>query len=725
MDETPTPREAGRLPLAIETVRWDRTSTGILLRVAGQWSIEAPRGLPAPALLLGDSGEPQRFEALGDASEASARAAKGRRPFRAAFALSAGVEPLLAENVRLDLGFGSMPLPDPEPPEGEAHPRRKVVDSAELAERRARRAEAAQTTAAQRAQEAEAQVEALEIEMAQMEVRLRELQETPEATAPSEAPGPAQADPPPGPAPPPSPLAADLVELRRLVGRAERAASAATASEPQRSHRLERETELAHAAPATLLTHPLRAPGPTPPAPGAPAGRMLEAERRQLDTRTHGAGSAAVEDGTAERLGAELAVLKAELANARAAIADPPADVASLERELEHQREAGRRLAAGVAQGALELRDALIDLTTERDEARRRAERLQSELERTRRGAEAREKAWDAATELAREAVAAASQAVDEAEARSEVLERDLADGATSLERAHALIAELRAGVPDSHESPSGVAETSPGSRPDADADAEPVAATLPAAAAPASAAAAPWLGRALEDLHGSDDEGALDLLLELFAAQGAVRELPEPFDLHVPGRDPLRVTPWPGGPARLRPLESAETPARVRLETDADELHGLLTGTPRRRPRVRGSFRARRALRKALGPVPLDLSDLASAGVLPPPRTLYAALVARIHPAWLAGHELVVEQRIDGPRGDRWFVVVRDGRLRLTDDLPEDAERPDASVKASQVAFAHVLSGKSPPAGERITLKGDRLALALLTQWTERARTR
>ena len=161
MDEKPSPQPAGRPPLAIESVRWVRTGPGILLRVAGRWTMEPPSDLPVPALLLGDADAPDRIEALGGTSDAAARAAGGERPFRAAFALEAEHAPLLAAPLRVDLGgLGSITLPEAEPPEGELPPERTVVDSAELAERRARRAEAAERTTAQRAAEAEAAVDA-------------------------------------------------------------------------------------------------------------------------------------------------------------------------------------------------------------------------------------------------------------------------------------------------------------------------------------------------------------------------------------------------------------------------------------------------------------------------------------------------------------------------------------------------------------------------------------
>jgi hypothetical protein len=105
--------------------------------------------------------------------------------------------------------------------------------------------------------------------------------------------------------------------------------------------------------------------------------------------------------------------------------------------------------------------------------------------------------------------------------------------------------------------------------------------------------------------------------------------------------------------------------------------------------------------------------------------QSVYRALAARIPVAWLSDHELVVEHRIDGPRGGHWFAVVSDGRLSLRDELPDGHAEPDATVSAGDVAWAHVLSGETAPGGEKVTLRGDRVALALIAQWTERARAR
>lgn len=741
MDENPTPREAGRLPLAIEAVRWVRTGSEILLRISGRWTIEPPIDLPAPAILLGDPDTPERVEALSGTSEAAARAAGGDKPFRAAFALEGDHAALLAGPLRLDLGFGFMPLPEAEAPEGEAPLQPTVVDSAVMAERRAKRAEAAERTTAQRAAEAEAAVDALEVDMARMELRLRESEAAARPPPPSileEAPALSAAD---------RTFAADLAELRELVARAERAASAAAPQgDDARAGTMRREMDLARPAPESLVA-PRPEPAPSPSIPPFTAA-LLAAERRQRQARERAPADGA-QGATSPDMSGLHARLRAELEELRAGLATVRADAGGDALELERQRAAGRRFAAEVVKGVEELREALLVMAQDRDEALAHAKvkdaeihKLGKELERLRRGVEARERAWDAATELAREAVSTASKAVEEAEqravranaaldeeralrtildaefdairARADSLDDDLSKGAASLERAESLIGSLRDVLPEALAA-------------DRETEAA-VVADVPEAAAPVPAdspPAEPWLAAAIQELRRDDEVAATDLLIELFAAQSAVRTLPEPFDLHIPGRPPLRVVPGSSGPAKVRPLGADERPARLSLETNSHLLHVLLTGRARRRPRVRGPWRARRALRRALGPVPLDLADLAAIGTLPPPRALYAALVRRIHPVWLGQHEIVVEQQIDGPRGDRWFVVVSGGTLELRDHLPEGKAAPDATVHGSQVAFAHVLSGKPPPAGEKVTLRGDRLALALLTQWTERARTR
>src|SRR5207237_1296470 len=105
---------------------------------------------------------------------AAARAAAGDRPFRAAFVLDGRQIALLDGPLGLDLGVGVVALPAPAPPAGEPAEESTVVDRAELAERRARRAEEAERTTAQRAADAEAALDGLELDMARLEVRLRD-----------------------------------------------------------------------------------------------------------------------------------------------------------------------------------------------------------------------------------------------------------------------------------------------------------------------------------------------------------------------------------------------------------------------------------------------------------------------------------------------------------------------------------------------------------------------
>jgi hypothetical protein len=89
------------------------------------------------------------------------------------------------------------------------------------------------------------------------------------------------------------------------------------------------------------------------------------------------------------------------------------------------------------------------------------------------------------------------------------------------------------------------------------------------------------------------------------------------------------------------------------------------------------------------------------------------------IDPAWTRGHTFTVEQRVGE---SSWFIVARDaGGVGVTRTPP--AGSPQATVTLTPDAFQCLLRGEPAPAGERPTVRGDRLAIAHLKAWTDRAR--
>jgi hypothetical protein len=93
-------------------------------------------------------------------------------------------------------------------------------------------------------------------------------------------------------------------------------------------------------------------------------------------------------------------------------------------------------------------------------------------------------------------------------------------------------------------------------------------------------------------------------------------------------------------------------------------------------------------------------------------------ALPYAIDPAWTRGHTFTIEHRI----GDSsWFVVARDaGGLTVTRAVPD--RPPDAVVSISADGFQRLVRAEPAPSGERPVVRGDRVAVAVLKGWMDRA---
>lgn len=750
----------------------------LLVRVAGSWTLAPPPHLAPPGLLIG-AGSEERIEPLSETSGAAARAAPGERPFRATYSVPDELVAMLSEALLLDFGGVRLTLPEPEAAEGElpAGVQGNVVDRAELAERRAKRAEAAEESLAARASEAESALGDMELDLARLELQLRRAEEERDDLAERLArpPGPgATAQAPDGGTPAGATRgggatpaetrgrkgsADDLDGLRERLEEAEAAVTrlarervklaegAGTTAAPDDPMRtaLRRERELLRtpisrpaAAQPVAASHPeldrafaaaeRRALDAVGTGQLEAAGmRAQSAEReaalREAETGVLKARSAVValqaeleiRDATHDRLQAELEAVREELLVVRTATVT----------EADEQRAASERLVHEVVTNTIELREALVLIWAERDEARSDVARLEAQLQAEREAFTTEAARIEARlTELRAEVDAAvsvefmstASAALAEAQHRLRLVERRFAESreaavrlAESLEseqrKRESLQSELEAALAAA-EAPQAWREPAPpAASPEAYAEPTP---------APAGGA---WLGRGLRRLAGDDELAALRVLVDLLAASPGAPEEAE-WDLIVPGHGA-----WAIAPSGVAALDDPRPQAAFWLQTDAAALIDLLAdgprGVSRRRARVRGTRRRRRALR-AVGPVALDLGSLAEQGVLPRPRPLYEALVRLIDPEWTRGHSFCVRQEITGPRGESWYVAVDDGEpVRLVTEEP--AAGATASIRASQDAFARLLSQRTPAAGEKVAMRGDLLALALLTQWTDR----
>ena len=235
-----------------------------------------------------------------------------------------------------------------------------------------------------------------------------------------------------------------------------------------------------------------------------------------------------------------------------------------------------------------------------------------------------------------------------------------------------------------------------------------------------------PWLPRALRELAARDPEAASRLGVQLLPAQTLAADDPLDYDLRVEGLGwhAVALGKGRGSIATLhKPRPRRQTDFRLAL--DAPALAELLAAGGSREvrraghARVRGTLRRRRALRR-LPAAPLDLADLAEAGVWPDPGLVLAALSLLVDPAWTEGDPLVVALEVDGPRGGRWAVDAPGGEPLVV--TPGRVEQPSATVRIPQAAFQGLLAGRPRATEGKAAIRGDVAALARLVGWIERA---
>jgi hypothetical protein len=175
----------------------------------------------------------------------------------------------------------------------------------------------------------------------------------------------------------------------------------------------------------------------------------------------------------------------------------------------------------------------------------------------------------------------------------------------------------------------------------------------------------------------------------------------------------------------RRVPVPRGRREAEFHLSSDARSLAELLAGAEPQLRRFSGAQRVSGRRRRAypvlaeLAHTRLSLGEAACAGAQLDADLLLPALPHAIEPAWTRGHTFTVEHRI----GDSsWVLVARDaGGLSVTRSAPEHA--PDAVVTVSAEGFQRLVRDEPAPHGERPVVRGDRVAVALLKQWMDRAR--
>ncbi|HZH23705.1 MAG TPA: hypothetical protein VEY49_02280 [Solirubrobacteraceae bacterium] len=656
--------------LTLEAVEWlPSGSDAGLVRVRGRWADAGRREQELPRLVLRRGHQTREFTSLPDARF-------NREPvlWRATFLVPAALmEPAAGELALVWANGARAVLPAPErgfqPPQtvpAAAEPVEEtggeVIDRAVMAERRARRAEAAERTQAQRAADALKAVEVLELRSAELERRLEALQANRPATERSLEAVDAGTPQPPEEDSRKEALTVAVATVARLR------------VELDEQRRRLRKSELLRSADAVALASLREQEGRV---------RLLERElatsREELEqVRVVAEASAAA---ARERAAAELAAIAAELARVRDALASvrrhAEERAAGLERrlaELDAALAAERRAREAVAGALATARTEIAALReTNRAEAVARGA-LEEELERERRAraalaaANAAERGELAqvradlaraaplraelvlAREHARVQATVAQADLAAARERGERAEAELASVREQLEAARAAFAELERVALIEAPAPAAapVAEpAAPSAGPDAKAAppprAEPVAPTGDAAAprlpsvaerrelskdldaaaaalrarttpldpAPrpggdAEAAAVarreyPWLRGALARLAHDDPRTAARLLLALVPVQGTLLARALEYDLTIAGAGTYAISS-DGRHASVRPLHEPRPRAQAafHVAADAATLAELLAGLQKRMGRWIGSVRVQGRRRDA-----------------------------------------------------------------------------------------------------------------------------
>jgi plasmid stabilization system protein ParE len=237
-----------------------------------------------------------------------------------------------------------------------------------------------------------------------------------------------------------------------------------------------------------------------------------------------------------------------------------------------------------------------------------------------------------------------------------------------------------------------------------------------------------PLLRGAIVKLAHDDPNLASRLLAALLPAQGAAMEGPLGYDITIRGTGTFGVA-IAGGRAGVEPLNlpRGRHVAEFHLTSDPLVFAELLAGVDHRigrffgPVRVRGRKRAVKALR-ALRTTTASLTDAARAGADLDPELVYRTFAYAVHPTWTRGHDFTIAQSIAGDPTETWYLTAADS-AGLTVSSNPPATGPVATVEMSREVFRKLLRDEPVPHGQRPTVHGDRHAVALMHEWTQRAR--
>jgi hypothetical protein len=237
-----------------------------------------------------------------------------------------------------------------------------------------------------------------------------------------------------------------------------------------------------------------------------------------------------------------------------------------------------------------------------------------------------------------------------------------------------------------------------------------------------------PLLRGAIVKLAHDNPDLAGRLLAALLPAQGAAMEGPLGYDITIKGTGTYGVA-IAGGRAGVEEIDvpRGRHVADFHLTADALILAELLAGVNHRigrffgPVRVKGRKRSVRAL-KALQSTSASLTDAARAGAALDPELVYRTFAYAVHPSWTRGHAFTIAQTIDGDPPETWYLTAADGTGLTVSSTPPQAS-PAATVAMSREVFGKLLRGETVANGQRPSVHGDAGAVALMHEWTQRAR--
>ena len=239
-----------------------------------------------------------------------------------------------------------------------------------------------------------------------------------------------------------------------------------------------------------------------------------------------------------------------------------------------------------------------------------------------------------------------------------------------------------------------------------------------------------PWLARAIRRVaERRDPKLAAELITELLPAQRLVMERPLTYDARISELDGIWGVRIRNGQTEVGRLPAvSDTEAEFALTGHAADFAELAAGGTGRRLsglEVHGRRRRLRVLRRARRR-PLELWDLATAGIEVWPGLLLLAVAEAIDPSWSVGQRFTIAFAIESSTthaNATVHVQARDGApLGVLAAAPEP---PTSTVRISERAFMCMLAGAPLPAGERVLVEGETGPLEILIDWADRAQGR